>query len=72
VKNGSDSDVSPPDELRASEQSFSGDGLSLEEAFQHAWEKGKASGHRVFRVQDIFVWGDNPISGYRVIITPVG
>jgi hypothetical protein len=72
VKNGSDSDVSPPDELRASEQSFSGDGSSLDEAFQNAWEKGKSSGHRVFRVQDIFFWADNPISGYRVVITPVG
>ena len=72
MKNGSDSDVSPPDELRASEQNFAGDGYPLEDAFNKAWDRGKSSGHRVFRVQEIFVWGDNPISGYRVIITPVG
>ncbi|HLB19976.1 MAG TPA: hypothetical protein VK613_12695 [Gaiellaceae bacterium] len=73
MKNGSDSDdLSPPDVLRGLEQSFTGDGLTLDEAFKNAWERGKSSGHRVFRAQDIFVWGDNPISGYRVIITPVG
>jgi len=38
VKNGSDSDVTPPDELRALEQSFSGDGFPLEDAFNKAWE----------------------------------
>ena len=72
MKNGSDSDVTPPDELRLLEQNFSGDGFPLEDAFNKAWEHGKASGHRVFRVQEILVWGDNPISGYRVIIIPVG
>jgi hypothetical protein len=73
VKNGSDSDVSPPDELRAIEQGYPGDGIDLPTAFKNAWEHGKASsGHRVYRVQDIFVWGENPISGYRVILTPVG
>jgi hypothetical protein len=72
VNNGSDSDVTPPDELPALEQSFAGDGYPLDEAFKNAWNRGKSSGHRVFRVQEIFVWGDNPISGYRVIITPAG
>lgn len=72
MKNGSESDVTPPDELRAIEQGFSGDGSSLDEAFKNAWEHGKSSGHRVFRTQEIFFWGDNPISGYRVVITPVG
>jgi hypothetical protein len=70
VKNGSDSDdLRPPDELLQLE-GIPGDGKDLPAAFADAWEKGKASGHRVFRVQDIFVWGENPISGYRVIITP--
>jgi hypothetical protein len=70
VKNGSDSDdLGPPDELLRLE-GFPGDGRDLAEAFANAWENGKSSGHRVFRVQDIFVWGENPISGYRVIITP--
>ena len=70
MKDGYDSDdVSPPDEFRELE-SFSGDGKDLQEAFDAAWEHGKSSGHRVFRVQEIFVRGENPISGYRVIITP--
>ncbi len=72
MKNGPDSDVSPPDELRGLEQGFFGDARDLPTAFDRAWELGKSSGHRVFRAQEIFVWGDNPISGYRVVITPVG
>jgi hypothetical protein len=70
VKHGSDSDLNPPEELLAFE-GFAGDGKDLSEAFNEAWERGKSSGHRVFRVQDVFVWGENPISGYRVIITPI-
>jgi hypothetical protein len=73
VKSGSSSDVSPPDELRALEQGYPGDGPDLDTAFRNAWERGKAaSGRRVYRVQDIFIWGENPISGYRVILTPAG
>jgi hypothetical protein len=70
VKHGSDSDLNPPEELVAFE-GFAGDGKDLPAAFDEAWERGKSSGHRVFRVQDIFVWGENPISGYRVILTPI-
>ena len=67
---GSDSDLNPPEELLAL-RSFAGDGRDIQAAFDDAWERGKASGHRAFRVQEIFVWGENPISGYRVVITPV-
>ena len=70
MKNGSDSDLNPPEELQGLE-GFAGDGRDLQAAFDNAWERGKSSGHTVFRVQEIFVWGENPISGYRVIITPV-
>jgi hypothetical protein len=70
VKNGSDSDLNPPEELLALE-GFAGNGRDIQAAFDDAWERGKASGHRSFRVQEIFVWGENPISGYRVVITPV-
>jgi len=64
-------DLNPPEELvRATEQTFPGDGHSVEEAIGDAYEKGKRSGHRVFRVQDIYVYGDNPISGYRVVVIP--
>jgi hypothetical protein len=70
VQNGSDSDLNLPEELLALE-GFAGDGRDIHAAFDDAWERGKASGHKVFRVQEIFVWGENPISGYRVVITPV-
>jgi hypothetical protein len=70
VKNGSDSDdLSPPEELLRLE-GFAGDGGDLHTAIRNAWENGKSSGHRIFRVQEIYVWGENPISGYRVIVTP--
>jgi hypothetical protein len=72
VKNGSDSGVSPPDEIRGL-VGIPGDGRDLPTAIANAWENGKAqSGHRAYRVQEILVWGENPISGYRVILTPVG
>jgi hypothetical protein len=70
VKNGSDSDdLSPPEELLRLE-GFAGDGRDLHTAIANAWENGKRSGDRIFRVQEIYVWGENPISGYRVIVTP--
>jgi len=70
VEYGSDSDLNPPEELLALE-GFAGDGRDIHAAFDDAWERGKASGHKVFRVQEVFIWGENPISGYRVGITPV-
>ena len=70
MKNGSDSDdLSPPEELLRLE-GFAGDGRDLHTAIANAWENGKRSGDTIFRVQEIYVWGENPISGYRVIITP--
>lgn len=64
-------DFTPPDELvRATEQTFPGDGRDLQGAIEDAYEKGKRSGYKLFRVKDIYVYGDNPISGYRVVVTP--
>ena len=72
MKNGSDSEFSPPDAILG-QAGIPGDGRDLPEAIANAWENAKRqSGHRTYRVQEILVWGENPISGYRVIITPVG
>ena len=57
----------------ADEQGYSGEGDTLDEALRVAWENGKrASGHHVYRVKHIFIRGDNPLSGYGVVITPHG
>ena len=70
MNNGSDSDgLSPPEELLRLE-GIPGDGPDLETAIQRAWDRGKSADHKVFRVQEIYVWGENPISGYRVVIGP--
>jgi len=47
-----------------------GEGGTVEDALKDAYEKGKASGHKVFRVEEIFIAGDNPLSGYAVVISP--
>jgi hypothetical protein len=71
VKNGSDSDVRPPDAILRLE-GFAGDGRDLQSAVTDAWQNAtKRSESRAYRIQEVFVWGENPISGYRVIITPV-
>jgi hypothetical protein len=68
-----DESITAPEEVvLATEQSYPGDGRTLDAAFNNAWERGKSAGHRAFRVQAILVWGENPISGYRVILGPVG
>ena len=69
---GSDPEMTLREVLSQFEHGFTGDGDDLKTAFDNAWEKGKSSGHRVFRVQEIFIQGENPISGYGVVITPTG
>jgi hypothetical protein len=54
------------------ENEFHGDGSKLEDAIHDAHEKAKGAGHRAYRVTEIYAWGENPISGYRVIVAPVG
>jgi hypothetical protein len=48
-----------------------GEGETLEAAFKDAWAKvpaaEKRKAHTATKIQ---VWGDNPINGYRVILTP--
>ncbi|TML94191.1 MAG: hypothetical protein E6G03_14135 [Actinobacteria bacterium] len=56
----------------ADEQGYTGEGDDLKAALNDAYEKGKAAGHRVFRVKDIYIRGDNPLSGYAVVIIPHG
>lgn len=58
-------------EALARYEDFTGEGDTLEKALNDAYEKGKASG-KVFRVQEIFIRGDNPLSGYGVVISPHG
>jgi hypothetical protein len=71
MKNGSEYDVSPPDDLvRLTQGGIPGDGPDLETAIRRAWDRGKSADHKSFRVQEIYVFGENPISGYRVIIGP--
>jgi hypothetical protein len=72
VKNGSDSYLHPPEELDGLTQGIPGEGPDVETAIRNAWGKRKSTDSKVFRVQEVYVWGDNPISGYRVIIGPVG
>ena len=45
-----------------------GDGSTLEEAFKEAW-KGVGDKGKVQKAE-IKVFGNNPINGYRVILTP--
>ena len=47
-----------------------GEDATVEKALNNAYEKGKASGHKVFRVEEILIVGDNPLSGYAVVIGP--
>ncbi len=71
MKNGSDSDVTPPEELdRVTQGSIPGEGRDVETAIRNAWDKRKSGDTRIYRVQEVYVWGENPISGYRVVIGP--
>ena len=48
-----------------------GEGETLEEAFKAAWQSIPAADKRkVHTATKIQVWGENPINGYRVILTP--
>jgi hypothetical protein len=72
VENGSDSQGILRGILAQYEREFSGEGDDLKAALEDAYEKAKGSGHKVFRVQEIFIRGDNPLSGYGVVISPSG
>lgn len=50
----------------------SGEGKTLEGAIEEAYKKGKhKAGKECFRVVEIHVCGDNPISDYKVWVTPL-
>jgi hypothetical protein len=44
---------------------------NLEAAFEHAWQEVRHDPDCVYGV-DIYVKGNNPISGYRVVLNPTG
>jgi hypothetical protein len=72
VENDSDSQELVDEILRGYEQDYTGSGRTLEDALEDAYEKAKASGKHVFHVEHIFVTGDNPLSGYAVVLHPHG
>lgn len=47
---------------------FHGQGRDLHSAIQDAWGKRSPNDPKELRVAEIRVTGDNPISGYRVIL----
>lgn len=48
-----------------------GEGDTLEAAFKDAWANVPAAEKRkVHTATKMQVWGNNPINGYRVILTP--
>jgi hypothetical protein len=76
VSNGSESEGILEEALRKHQRYtgkvLDGEASKLEDAFREAYEKGASDGHRLFRVEEIFVVGDNPLSGYGVVISPTG
>jgi hypothetical protein len=72
VQNGSDSEGLLNEILEQYEHDYSGTGRTLEDALEDAYEKAKGSGKHVFHVEHVFVTGDNPLSGYAVVLHPHG
>lgn len=72
MQNESDSEGLLREVLEQYEQEYTGTGRTLEGALENAYENGKASGKQVFHVNHIFLRGDNPLSGYGVVISPQG
>jgi hypothetical protein len=61
----------PPDLQRDLDPNHEGWKETRQAAFEYAWEEKRRgmSGEAVYRAE-IYVKGSNPISGYRVILTP--
>jgi hypothetical protein len=72
VQNGSESESLLSEILEPYEHDYTGSGRTLEDAIEQAYEKAKGSGKHVFHVEHIFVAGDNPLSGYAVVLHPHG
>lgn len=49
---------------------FHGQGRDLHTAIEDAWSKRSQNDPKTLRVAEIRVAGDNPISGYRVVLRP--
>jgi hypothetical protein len=72
VENGSDSERLLLEILEGYEQEYTGSGDTLDDALKNAYKNAEASGKHVFHVNHIFIRGDNPLSGYGVVISPHG
>jgi hypothetical protein len=75
VSNGSESEAILDRVLMKYERypgKSTGPEATLEAALNNAYENGKVSGRKVFHVEEIFIVGDNPLSGYAVVISPHG
>jgi hypothetical protein len=69
LQNGSDLDNLLTEAL----EEYGGSGKTLDEALENAYENGKrGSGKKSFRVEHIYLQGENPLSGYAVVIRPHG
>jgi len=69
---GSDSKEALRAVLRDYQRQYTGEGKDLDAAINAAYRKGARAGHQVFEVEHIFIRGDNPLSGYAVVLTPHG
>jgi hypothetical protein len=72
VKNGSDYNVSLPKEFVPLTQGIPGNGRDLDAAIRDAWDNRKSTDPKFLRVMETYVWGENPISGYHVVLGPGG
>jgi len=46
---------------------------TLQEAIDHAYDQAKTqrTGHKIFRIDHIIVVGSNPVTDYKVVLSPV-
>lgn len=51
---------------------FKGKGEKLHEAIQDAWSQAPKSGQTTYEVTKIFVEGNNPLTGYVVVLSAPG
>jgi predicted RNase H-like HicB family nuclease len=73
VDNGSHYEGLLREVLEPYEQVYTGNGDTLDEAFKNAYEAGKkGSGKHAFHVEHILLLGNNPLSGYAVVVRPHG
>lgn len=72
MQNESDTQRTLRDALAEYETGYAGQGATLHEAIENAYDNARSSEKRVFHVDHILVWGENPLSGYAVVLHPHG